>query len=127
MARFSANASKAKQATSRARKLEKIELAEIKASSRRQPYIRYDQHKKLHRLALEFENLGHGYEDLHLFSGGNLLLEAGSRLAIIGDNGAGKTTLLKCLIGELKANEGRIKWSENAAFGYVPQDSSAGF
>lgn len=127
VARFSANASKAKQATSRAKKLEKIELADIKSSSRRQPYIRFEQHKKLHRLAIEFENLGHGYDDLALFSGGNLLLEAGSRLAIIGDNGAGKTTLLKCLINELKANEGRIKWSENAVFGYVPQDSNVEF
>ena len=127
VARFSANASKAKQATSRARRLEKIELADIKASSRRKPYIQFKQHKKLHRLAITLEELGHGYSGEHLFSGGNLLLEAGAKLAIIGENGAGKTTLLKCLIGDETAKEGTVKWAENAAVGYVPQDSSKDF
>ncbi len=127
VARFSANASKAKQATSRARRLEKIELADIKASSRRKPYIQFKQHKKLHRLAITLEELGHGYTGEHLFSGGNLLLEAGAKLAIIGENGAGKTTLLKCLIGDEEAKEGSVKWAENAAVGYVPQDSSKDF
>ncbi|MBU2977752.1 ABC-F family ATPase [Alteromonas sp. C1M14] len=127
VARFSANASKAKQATSRAKRLEKIELTEIKASSRRKPYIQFKQHKKLHRLAITLEGLGHSYPDLPLFDKGNLLLEAGSRLAIIGENGAGKTTLLKCLTNEIDAQEGVVKWAENAAVGYVPQDSSAEF
>ncbi|AWL12203.1 putative ABC transporter ATP-binding protein [Saliniradius amylolyticus] len=127
VARFSANASKAKQATSRARRLEKIELAEVKASSRRRPFIQFKQHKKLHRLAVTLENLGHGYPEVPLFSDANLLLEAGSRLAIIGENGAGKTTLLKCLVDDLTANEGRIKWAENATIGYLPQDSSRDF
>lgn len=85
VARFSANASKAKQATSRARRLEKIELAEVKASSRRKPYIVFNQHKKLHRLAITLEELGHSYPDLPLFDNANLLLEAGQRLAIIGE------------------------------------------
>ncbi len=127
VARFSANASKAKQATSRARRLEKIELADIKASSRRKPYIQFKQHKKLHRLAITLQELGHGYTGEHLFSGGNLLLEAGAKLAIIGENGAGKTTFLKCLIGDETAKEGTVKWAENAAVGYVPQDSSKDF
>jgi len=95
VARFSANASKAKQATSRAKRLEKIELAEVKSSSRRKPYIVFEQHKKLHRLAITLEDVGHGYPDLPLFINANLLLEAGSRLAIIGENGAGKTTHIK--------------------------------
>lgn len=127
VARFSANASKAKQATSRAKRLEKIELAEIKASSRRQPFIKFAQHKKLHRQAVELQKVGHGFEDLPLFSNASLLLEAGARLAIIGENGAGKTTLLKCLVNELAVNEGTIKWAENAAIGYVPQDSNRDF
>ena len=127
VARFSANASKAKQATSRAKRLEKIELADIKASSRRKPYIQFKQHKKLHRLAITLEELGHSYTDTPLFSGANLLLEAGSKLAIIGENGAGKTTFLKCLINDETAKEGTVKWAENAAVGYVPQDSSKDF
>jgi ATPase subunit of ABC transporter with duplicated ATPase domains len=55
------------------------------------------------------------------------MVEAGTRLAIIGDNGVGKTTLLRCLMGELAADAGRIKWAENATLGYCPQDSSADF
>ncbi|MBQ4828688.1 ABC-F family ATPase [Alteromonas sp. MMG017] len=127
VARFSANASKAKQATSRAKRLEKIELAEVKASSRRKPYIVFEQHKKLHRLAITLEDVGHGYPELPLFNNANLLLEAGSRLAIIGENGAGKTTLLKCLVDELSPEHGTIKWAENAAIGYIPQDSTKDF
>ncbi|MEE3026945.1 MAG: ABC-F family ATPase [Pseudomonadota bacterium] len=127
VARFSANASKAKQATSRARLLEKIELAEVKASSRRKPYIVFNQHKKLHRLAITLEELGHSYPDLPLFDNANLLLEAGQRLAIIGENGAGKTTLLKCLVNDIEPTAGSYKWAENAAIGYIPQDNAKYF
>lgn len=125
--RFSANASKAKQASSRAKKMEKIELAEVKASSRKMPYIILKQHQKLHRQALILEDFGHGFDGEILFSEGNLILEAGAKLAVIGENGAGKTTFLRCLMDELKANEGTIKWAENAEIGYCPQDSTADF
>jgi ATPase subunit of ABC transporter with duplicated ATPase domains len=127
VARFSANASKAKQATSRARRLEKIELAEVVPSSRQFPYITYKQHKKLHRQALELNHVAHGFEGKTLFKSGEILLEAGANVAVIGENGAGKTTFLKCLMNELTANEGVIKWSENASIGYCPQDTSADF
>ncbi|MBT5463758.1 ABC-F family ATPase [Pseudomonadales bacterium] len=123
VSRFSANASKAKQATSRARQLDKIELETIKPSSRVSPYIRFAQDKKLHRLALTIEDLAHGFEgDPQLFTNTQLMLEAGTRLAVIGENGVGKTTFLKCLMNELAPSHGRIKWSENASVGYCPQD-----
>lgn len=124
--RFGANASKAKQASSRAKRMEKIKLDEVKASSRVSPYIVFAEGKKMHRQALELENVGHGFDDL-LFQGGDLILEAGSKLAIIGENGVGKSTFLRCLVGELVNNTGVIKWSENASIGYCPQDSSADF
>lgn len=127
VSRFSANASKAKQATSRARQIEKIELDEIKPSSRVSPYIRFNQDSKLHRQALTIEGLGHSFEDERLFEGGNLILEAGTRLAIIGENGVGKSTLLKCLMNDLEPQKGTIKWSENATLGYCPQDTNAIF
>lgn len=127
VSRFSANASKAKQATSRAKRLEKIKLDEVKASSRVSPFIRFKQEKKLHRQALTIENLAHGFDGNDLFSGGNFILDAGSRLAIIGENGAGKTTFLRCLMNEISANKGTIKWAENATLGYCPQDSNADF
>ena len=127
VSRFSANASKAKQATSRARQLDKIELETIKPSSRVSPYIRFHQEKKLHRLALTLEDLSMGFAGEDLFKGGNMLLEAGTRLAIIGENGVGKSTLLRCLMNELQATSGSIKWSENVSLGYCPQDSTAEF
>lgn len=127
VSRFSANASKAKQATSRAKQISKIKLDDIKASSRSTPYIRFKQDKKLHRQALILEKLGHGFDGETLFTKGNLILDAGTKLAVIGENGAGKTTFLRCLMDELAANEGTIKWSENATLGYCPQDSTADF
>lgn len=127
VSRFSANASKAKQATSRAKQIDKIKLDDVVPSSRATPYIRFNQEKKLHRQALVLEKVGHGFEDLPLFNDGNLILEAGSRLAVIGENGAGKTTFLRCLIKELSANNGKIQWAENATLGYCPQDATADF
>jgi ATPase subunit of ABC transporter with duplicated ATPase domains len=124
--RFGANASKAKQASSRAKKMDKIKLDDVKSSSRITPSIRFTECKKLHRQALVLEELGHGFDEM-LFEHGELILEAGSKLAIIGENGVGKTTLLRCLVNEIENNHGRIKWSENAAVGYCPQDSSADF
>src|SRR5690606_20683124 len=127
VSRFSANASKAKQATSRAKRMEKIKLDEIKPSSRVSPYIRFKQDKKLHRQALILEKLAHGYTGELLFKDGNLILEAGSRLAVIGENGAGKTTCLRCLLNEIRAKSGKIQWAESASIGYFPQDSSNDF
>lgn len=126
VSRFSANASKAKQATSRAKQISKIELADIKPSSRVSPYIRFTPEGKLHRNAVELENLGHSFDE-PLFDSGSMILEAGARLAIVGENGVGKSTLLKLLMGELEANQGTVKWSENATLGYCPQDSTDEF
>jgi ATPase subunit of ABC transporter with duplicated ATPase domains len=127
VSRFSANASKARQATSRAKQIEKIQLEEVKPSSRQSPFIRFEQEKKLYRIALELEGLSNGYDDTPLFSNLNLLAEVGERIAIIGPNGIGKTTLLRTLMGELTPISGKIKWSENATIGYYAQDHSADF
>jgi ATPase subunit of ABC transporter with duplicated ATPase domains len=125
--RFSANASKAKQASSRAKKIEKIKLDEIKPSSRISPYITFKQEKKLHRQALVLENLAHGYDGEDLFTRGSIILDAGARLAVIGENGSGKSTFLRCLVNQIQPNSGTIKWSENATIAYCPQDSSDEF
>jgi ATPase subunit of ABC transporter with duplicated ATPase domains len=130
VARFSANASKARQATSRARQVDKLKdgLVEVKPSSRQSPYIRFetDDREKLHRKAVEMLELAKGY-DKALFHGLNLLLDAGQRLAIIGPNGAGKTTLLKTLVGEIEPDHGEAKWAEKAKIGYFAQDHHAEF
>jgi len=127
VSRFSANASKAKQATSRAKQIDKIELTEIKPSSRVSPFIRFDQNKKLHRQALELIDLNQGYGDNVLIKRFSLLVEAGERVAIIGPNGIGKTTLLRTMIGEMAPQSGEVKWAENAEIGYYGQDHGDDF
>ncbi|WP_036303747.1 ABC-F family ATPase [Methylomicrobium agile] len=127
VSRFSANASKAKQATSRARQIEKIKLDEVKPSSRVNPFIRFDQTKKLHRLALEAEGLSKGYGAEPLFKDLNLMIAVGERVAVIGPNGIGKSTLLRTLVGDLEPDTGLVKWSENAEVGYYAQDHAEDF
>jgi ATPase subunit of ABC transporter with duplicated ATPase domains len=128
--RFSANKSKARQATSRAKQIEKIKVEDIKPSSRQNPFVRFDGEKKLHRLAVEVQGLTKAY-DRTLFKNVNLMVEAGERIAIIGANGAGKTTLLRCIGGDdvsgLHADSGMTKWAENANVGYMPQDPTEEF
>lgn len=128
VSRFSANASKARQATSRAKQIEKIQLDEIKPSSRVNPYIRFESGKKLYRLALELEKVSQAYEaDQPLFKDLSAMIEVGERIAVIGPNGIGKSTLLKTLMGELPAKSGVVKWSENSNIGYYAQDHAHEF
>ncbi len=128
--RFSANKSKARQATSRAKMIDKIKIEEFKPSSRAYPFVRFEGEKKLHRLAVETEGLSKAY-DRQLFKNFSIMVEAGERIAIIGANGAGKTTLLRCIGGSeitgLSGDHGRIKWAENANVGYMPQDPTEEF
>ena len=130
VARFSANASKARQATSRARQVDKLKqgMVEVKPSSRQNPYIRFetDDREKLHRQAVELLDVAKGYDKV-LFHSLNLLLDAGQRLAIIGPNGAGKSTLLKTLVGEVEPDQGNVKWAEKAKIGYFAQDHHSDF
>jgi len=127
VSRFSANASKSRQATSRARQIEKIVLEEVKPSSRMSPYIRFDQDKKLHRLAVTVEKLSKSYDETKVFRDVSLRVEAGQRVAVVGTNGIGKTTLLRCIMAELEVNHGTVKWAENADVAYMPQDVAAFF
>jgi ATPase subunit of ABC transporter with duplicated ATPase domains len=126
VSRFSANASKSKQATSRAKQIDKIQLADVKPSSRQNPFIRFEEEKKLHRQALLVEGLAKSYDE-KLFENLDLMVEVGERIAVIGANGIGKTTLLKCLVGDTELTGGEVKWSENADLGYYAQDHASDF
>ncbi|MCL4136335.1 UNVERIFIED_CONTAM: hypothetical protein GTU68_053371 [Idotea baltica] len=126
VSRFSANASKAKQATSRAKLIDKIQLDEIKPSSRVNPFIRFNQDKKLYRNAIEAEGLSMAYDE-PLFSDESFNVEVGERLAVIGQNGAGKTTLIENLLHQIVPIEGKVKWSENVEIGYYAQDHADDF
>jgi ATPase subunit of ABC transporter with duplicated ATPase domains len=127
VSRFSANASKSRQATSRKRQIEKIELEEVKPSSRMSPYIRFEQDKKLYRLAFGVEKLTKSYGERRVFRDVSLKIEAGQRVAVVGTNGIGKTTLLRSIMGELPVEHGAVKWAENADPAYMPQDNAAAF
>lgn len=127
VSRFSANASKAKQATSRARQIDKIQLEEVKPSSRVSPFIRFEQGKKLHRQAVTLRDLYKGFGEECVLSKLNLQIEAGERVAIIGPNGIGKTTLLQCLAGKYEPDSGEVKWTDSAEVGYFAQDHTADF
>jgi ATPase subunit of ABC transporter with duplicated ATPase domains len=126
--RFSANASKAKQATSRAKQIDKIEVEDIKPSSRQYPFIRfeYNDKDKLYRQALIVNKMAQAFDD-PLFENINFMTEAGEKIAIIGENGIGKTTLLKIIGNFMSPNTGDIKWSEKAKIGYFAQDHSGEF
>ena len=128
--RFSANKSKAKQATSRLKLIDKIKPEDVKPSSRQYPWIRFDfdEKDKLHRLAVEIENLNFGYDPAKLlFKNFTCNIEAGDKIAVIGENGVGKTTFLKLLLGQLQPSYGTIKWAEKAKPGYYAQDHASDF
>ncbi len=129
--RFSANKSKAKQATSRLKLIDKLKPEDIKPSSRQYPWIRFefDEREKLHRQAVEIENLAFAYPggERRIFNNLDLAINAGDRVAVIGENGVGKTTFLKLLMGELQPQHGSVKWTEKARPGYYAQDHAADF
>ena len=131
VSRFSANASKARQATSRARQIEKIKLEDVKPSSRQYPYIRFDvdEKDKLHRLAVSVQSISKQFTgmDRRIVDKFSINVEAGERIAIIGPNGIGKTTLLRCIAGDLPLDAGEVKWAEKARPGYFAQDHAADF
>ncbi len=101
----------------------------IKPSSRQNPYIRFEQAKKLYRSAFTVEKLKFSYpgSQVQVLKNVNIAVEAGERIAIIGANGIGKTTLMRCLAGDLKPTSGTISYVENAEVGYMPQDPQAEF
>ena len=133
--RFSANKSKAKQATSRRKLIEKIQgdAVEVRPSSRQNPFIRFEQAKQLYRQAVHVQSISKSYEGLAapVLSKFSILVEAGEKIAIVGANGAGKTTLMRSIAGAavsgLNPDSGENKWAENANIGYMPQDVYADF
>ena len=125
--RFSANASKAKQATSRANQINKIKLDDIVKSSRVYPFIRFNQKKKIHSNVLEIKSLSKSYDSLKVLNKISFIVDVGDRIAILGANGIGKTTLLNCLVNENLKDSGSIKWSSNADIAYFEQNIDNNF
>jgi len=124
IARFSANASKAKQATSRQKRLEKLNLEEIKLSSRRDPSIVFKPHREIGNEILEVEKISKSYGDIEVLNGISFKVERGDKIAIIGSNGAGKTTLLNILMEQLEPNSGTFRWGVTISTTYFPQNTT---
>ncbi|MEA3521740.1 MAG: ATP-binding cassette domain-containing protein [Campylobacterota bacterium] len=122
--RFSANASKAKQATSRQKQLDKLEFEDIKPSSRRDPSIVFKAKRKMGGEALEVNNISHSFDDLDVLKNVDLRIEPDEKIAILGPNGVGKSTLLKIIMEELKPSEGDVKWGATIEQSYFPQDTT---
>ena len=122
--RFSANASKAKQATSRQKQLEKLNIEDIKPSSRRDPSIVFKAKRQMGDEALEIINVSHDYGEGKVLDNINLRIEPGEKIALIGGNGVGKTTLCKIIMEEMKPSAGEVKWGATIEPSYFPQDTT---
>mgnify|MGYP002628911814 FL=1 len=122
--RFSANASKAKQATSRQKKLDKLVIDDIKPSSRRDPSIVFKPKRIMGDEALQITKINHSYGDNVVLKDVTLKFEPGEKVALIGGNGVGKSTLVKIMMEEIKPNSGTVNWGATIENSYFPQDTA---
>ena len=125
--RFSANASKSKQATSRKRALEKIELDEIKPSSRKYPYIDFRPEREIGNEVLSVENLSKTIDGVKVLDNISFILGREDKVAFVGPNEQAKTVLFKILFGEMEPDEGSYKWGLTTSQAYFPKDNSKEF
>ena len=125
--RFSANASKSKQATSRKRALEKIELDEIKPSSRKYPYIDFRPFREIGNEVLTVENLSKTIDGEKILDGISFTLTRDNKVALVGPNERAKTVLFQILSGQMEPDEGSYKWGLTTTQSYFPKDNTAEF
>jgi ATPase subunit of ABC transporter with duplicated ATPase domains len=122
IARFKAKATKARQANSRQKRMEKIVIEKLVPSSRRHPRFVFPQQRPSGRQVVEAIGLAKAYGDKVVLDGVDLVINRGQKLAIIGPNGIGKSTLLKCLMGEVDPDDGLVTWGHETHTGYFAQD-----
>ena len=127
ISRFSANASKSKQATSRKRALEKIELDEIKPSSRKYPYIDFRPDREIGNEVLTVEGLTKTINGEKVLDNISFILGRNDKVAFVGGNELAKTTLFKILTGEMEPDSGNYKWGVTTSLAYFPKDSTEEF
>ena len=127
ISRFSANASKSKQATSRKRALEKIELDEIKPSSRKYPYIDFRPNREIGNEVLTVEGISKTIDGVKVLDNISFILGHDDKVAFVGSNEFAKTTLFRILAGELEPDEGTYKWGVTTSQSYFPKDNSPEF
>lgn len=127
IARFSANASKSKQATSRKKSLEKIELEEIKASSRKYPYVNFEVERPLGKDVLELKGISKTIDGEVVLKNMNLTINTTDKVGFVGTNELAITTLFKIITGELEPDSGEIKWGTTVKYDYFPKNHAGYF
>ena len=127
ISRFSANASKSKQATSRKRALEKIELDDIRPSSRKYPYIDFRPEREIGNEVLSVEGISKTINGEKVLDNISFIVGHDDKIAFVGGNELAKTTLFKILMGELEPDEGSFKWGVTTSQAYFPKDSTEEF
>ena len=127
ISRFSANASKSKQATSRKRALEKIELDEIKPSSRKYPYIDFRPDREIGNEVLMVEGISKTINGEKILDNISFIVGHDDKIAFVGSNEIAKTTLFKILMGEMEPDEGTYKWGVTTSQAYFPKDNTEEF
>ena len=127
ISRFSANASKSKQATSRKRALEKIELEDIRPSSRKYPYIDFRPNRSIGNEVLSVEGLSKTIDGVKILDNLSFTIGREDKVAFVGGNELAKTTLFKILTGEMEPDEGSYKWGVTTTQAYFPKDSTYEF
>lgn len=127
ISRFSANASKSKQATSRKRALEKIELDDIRPSSRKYPYINFRPNRTIGNEVLSVEGLSKTIDGVKVLDNLSFTINREDKVAFVGGNELAKTTLFKILMGEMEPDEGTYKWGVTTSQAYFPKDSTREF
>ena len=125
--RFSANASKSKQATSRKRALEKIELEDIRPSSRKYPYIDFRPNREIGNEVLTVEKMSKTIDGVKVLDNISFTINKGDKVAFVGPNTIATTTLFQILAGELEPDEGNYKWGVTTSQGYFPKDFTREF
>ena len=127
ISRFSANASKSKQATSRKKALEKIELDEIRPSSRKYPYIDFRPNREIGNEVLTVEGISKTIDGVKVLDNISFILNHDDKVAFVGSNELAKTTLFKILAGEMEPDEGTFKWGVTTSQAYFPKDNTKEF
>lgn len=127
IARFSANASKSRQATSRKKLLDKITLEDIKPSSRRYPYVHFAPEREIGNDLLRVEGLTKTIDGVKVLDNVSFMMNKGDKIALVGKNELAKTTLFKILMGEIEQDSGSFKWGVTTSQAYFPKDNSRYF
>ncbi|MGK4078175.1 ATP-binding cassette domain-containing protein [Ligilactobacillus salivarius] len=127
IARFSANASKSKQATSRKKQLEKITLDDIKPSSRKYPFIKFEMERELGNDLVKVENVSHTIDGEKILDNVSFIIRPGEKVALLSRNDLATTTLMQILAGEIEPDEGTVTWGQTTSQSYMSKDLNASF